>query len=82
MLHYVMYPWVVSVEKLKAAGFTPRRSNEEALRETLEMTREFVRLGRNRVARRRLVQGASAGVGMAGAALAARGLRRRGRRTG
>jgi nucleoside-diphosphate-sugar epimerase len=82
MLHYVMYPWVVATDKLAAAGFRARRSNEQALKETLEATREFVRFGRSRVPRRRLVRGASAGVGVAGAALAARGLRRRGRRTG
>ena len=79
MLHYVMYPWVVDTEKLAEAGFKPRHSNEEALRETLEAIGDSIRLGRNRTPRHRLVRGAAAGVGLAGAALAARGLIRAGR---
>jgi nucleoside-diphosphate-sugar epimerase len=77
MLHYVMYPWVVSGDKLAQAGFTPKHSSEEALREVLVATAGTIRLGRSRVPRRKLVRGAAAGAGLAGAALAARGLRRR-----
>jgi hypothetical protein len=77
MLHYVMYPWIVSTDKLAAAGFRARRTNEEALRETLAAIGDNVRLGRSRVPRQTLVRGAAAGAGLAGAALAARSLRRR-----
>lgn len=77
ILHYVMYPWILSAEKLAAAGFTPGRSSEEALKEVLATTAGTVRLGRNRVPRRKLIRGAAAGAGLAGAAIAARSLRRR-----
>jgi UDP-glucose 4-epimerase len=77
MLHYVMYPWIVSGEKLAEAGFSPKRSGRQALEEVLAATSGTVRLGRNRVPRRKLVRGAAAGAGLAGAALAVRTLRRR-----
>jgi nucleoside-diphosphate-sugar epimerase len=78
MLHYVMYPWVVSVDKLAQAGFKPAHTSREALQEVLAATAGSIRLGRNRVPRRRLVRTAAAGAGLAGAALAARSIRRRG----
>lgn len=81
LLHYVMYPWVVSTQKLSAAGFTARHGSEEALRETLERTSDFVRFGRNRLERRHLMTATAAGVGLAGAALAARRARGAGRRS-
>lgn len=81
MLHYVMYPWIVSIEKLTKAGFEPARTGEEALLETLERTRGVLRLGKRRILRQKLIKGAAAGAGLAGAALAARTLRRSGRRT-
>jgi nucleoside-diphosphate-sugar epimerase len=77
MLHYVMYPWVVSVEKLSAAGFEPRRSSRAALDEVLAATAGSLRVGRARIHTRSLVRGAAAGAGLAGAALAARSIRRR-----
>ena len=77
MLHYTMYPWVVSVDKLAAAGFSAAHSSRRALEETLATTAGSIRLGRNRVPRQRLVRTAAAGAGLAGAALAARSIRRR-----
>ncbi|MDQ3916577.1 MAG: NAD-dependent epimerase/dehydratase family protein [Actinomycetota bacterium] len=78
-LHYAMHPWVVSTEKLAAAGFTCERGNEETLREAVAATGAHVRIGRARVRRGDLVKGAAAGLGVAGAAglaLAVRSRRR------
>ncbi|MFP5351273.1 MAG: NAD-dependent epimerase/dehydratase family protein [Actinomycetota bacterium] len=76
MLHYVMHPWVVSPDKLSAAGFTPRYSNRDAFAAGAEVSKDQVRLGRKRVKRRDLKAGAGA-VGLIGAAVAAITLRRR-----
>jgi hypothetical protein len=32
---YLVHPWVVSTDKLRAAGWAPTRSNEDAIREAL-----------------------------------------------
>src|SRR5439155_252720 len=40
-LHYLMHPWVVDSSKLRAAGWTPRYSNREALLETIESHRNW-----------------------------------------
>ena len=77
ILHYLMHPWEVSITKLAEAGFTAGHTNEQALQEALDSIGDNVRLGRNRVPRKRLVRGAAAGAGVAGVALAARGMRRR-----
>ena len=77
MLHYVMYPWIVSVDKLADAGFKAAHSSRQALEETLAATAGSIRFGRNRVPRQRLVRTAAAGAGIAGAAIAARSIRRR-----
>ena len=77
MLHYVMHPWVVSVDKLAEAGFKAVHSSRQALEETLAATAGSIRLGRNRVPRQRLVRTAAAGAGLATAAIAARSIRRR-----
>ena len=76
-LHYVMHPWVVSTDKLVAAGFRCSRSQVETLRATVEATRHHVRIGRRRVRRGHLLKGAVAGVGLAGAAGAALAFRAR-----
>lgn len=76
-LHYAMHPWVVSTEKLAAAGFVCTRGHAETLRETVAHTRSHVRIGRRRVRRGDLLKGAAAGVGLAGAAGAALVLRGR-----
>ena len=63
MLHYVMYPWVVSVDKLAEAGFKAGAIRAGGPRETLEAIGDSIRLGRNRIPRQRLVRGAAAGAG-------------------
>ena len=77
MLHYVMYPWVMSPARLNAAGFMCSRSSLQALRETATIAREHVRLGRSRVRRSDLRKGATAGLGLVGAAVSLRAARRR-----
>ncbi|HYO61931.1 MAG TPA: NAD-dependent epimerase/dehydratase family protein [Actinomycetota bacterium] len=76
-LHYGMHPWVLSAEKLAAAGFSPARGNEETLRETVEAVRPHVRIGTTRVRRGDIRRGAVAGLGLAGAAGVALALRGR-----
>lgn len=76
-LHYVMHPWVLSTEKLDAAGFTCARGHAETLRETVAAAGSHVRVGRRRRVRRAdLLKGAAAGLGLAGAALALRARRK------
>ena len=78
-LHYVMHPWVVDNSKLKAAGWTPRRGNREALTEALEERRPWVSLGRARVRKDDIAKGAAATLGVVGAiSLARRARRKRG----
>ena len=66
MVHYTTHPWVVSAERLAVAGFTPVRSNQEALGETVESVRGKVRIGRKRYDKASLRRGA-ASVGVAAA---------------
>lgn len=65
MLHYVMHPWVVSVDKLAQAGFICERSNAATLAEAVEHMRGYIRLGKARVRRSDVVRGAAAGAGVA-----------------
>ena len=67
-LHYAMHPWVVSTDKLAAAGFTSERGNAETLTEAVGAAAGHVRIGKARVRRGDLVRGAAAGLGLAGAA--------------
>ena len=76
-LHYAMHPWVVSTDKLAAAGFVCERGHAETLQETVEAARSHVRIGTRRVRRGDLLKGAAAGIGLAGAAGAALALRSR-----
>jgi UDP-glucose 4-epimerase len=76
-LHYAMHPWVVSGDKLAAAGFTCDRAPAETLRATVESARPHVRIGSRRVRRGHLLKGAAAGAGLVGAAGAALVLRGR-----
>ncbi len=76
-LHYVMHPWVVSTEKLTAAGFTCSKSTAETLAETVAAVSGHVRIGRSRVRRGDLLKGAAAGAGVLGAAGVALALRAR-----
>ena len=66
IVHYIAHPWVVTGAKLAAEGFAPRRSNTEALGETVERSRGKVRIGRKRYQRSTLTRGA-AGLGAAAA---------------
>lgn len=63
-LAYVVYPWVVSAGRLRAAGWTAEHDNESCLAEVLEAVR-----GRHAVAGRR-VDRRDAALGAAGAAVA------------
>ncbi|HEX2057533.1 MAG TPA: NAD-dependent epimerase/dehydratase family protein [Actinomycetota bacterium] len=76
-LHYAMHPWVVSVERLTAAGFSCERGHEETLRETVAAARPHLRIGTARIRRGDLFRGAAAGLGLAGAAGVALALRSR-----
>lgn len=65
-LHYLMHPWVVSVDELVATGWSPRYTNREALAELVEDHRPYVTLARGVRLRRRDLY-----VGLVGAAVAA-----------
>ena len=80
MLHYVMHPWVMSVEKLAQAGFTCSKSSRQALEDTVARTGAYVRLGRNRTKKKNVAVGAGAGLGLLGTAAAVRSVRSRGTR--
>jgi UDP-glucose 4-epimerase len=77
MLHYLMYPWVVSTDKLAEVGFEAERSNRETFAEVAARARSHVRFGQRRVRRGDLVRGATAGLGLLGTAAALRVTRRR-----
>ena len=77
MLHYVMHPWVMSVDKLAAAGFKCARSNREALEDTVARTNDYYRLGHNRTKKQNVAVGAAAGLGLVGTVAAVRSARSR-----
>lgn len=74
MTHFVMYPWVMSVDRLVQEGWRPRHTNRDALAELAREHRGYVVLGNTRVRKRRLGIGAgvAAGTVALGAALWAR----------
>jgi UDP-glucose 4-epimerase len=76
MLHYVMHPWVMSVDKLSEAGFTAKRSNRETFATTVERTSTKVRFGRARVDKGQLKLGALAGAGLLAGLVVWRGAKR------
>ena len=76
MLHYVMHPWVMSVDKLAGAGFKAQRSNRETFAATVERTSTKVRFGRTRVDKGQLKLGALAGAGLLAGLLVWRGAKR------
>lgn len=76
MLHYVMHPWVMSGDKLAAAGFRCERSGLEAFLATASTTRGRVRVGKARVERKSLFRGGLAGAGVLGGLLLWKQLRR------
>lgn len=53
-LRYLMYPCVVTADRLQAYGWTPTRSNREILREFVEAHHAHLAIGRLRVRRRGL----------------------------
>ncbi len=77
MLHYAMHSWVMGTDKLRSAGFSCSRSNEETLREQIARSQGFVRLGTNRVPKKTLAAGAALGLGLVGTAAAVRSVRAR-----
>jgi UDP-glucose 4-epimerase len=77
MLHYVMYPWVVSPEKLQSAGFKCVFSTSDALNATVAHTKGLVRVGKARVRTSDLRKGAVAAAGVLGVAVVARVFRAR-----
>ncbi|HWB72805.1 MAG TPA: NAD-dependent epimerase/dehydratase family protein [Egibacteraceae bacterium] len=81
-LRYVMYPWVLSTERLHAQGWAPAWSNREALHEFVATHHEHLSLGRLRVRRRHLYVGAFATAGAALGLLLAGPLRPAVRRRG
>jgi nucleoside-diphosphate-sugar epimerase len=76
-LQYVMHPWVVDNAKLKASGWTPAHTNEDALAQTLEAHKPWVALGRARVRKDDLAKGAAATLGVVGAMAFVRRARKR-----
>lgn len=67
-LHYVTNPWVVSSERLRAAGWRPEHDNATALESMLEEI-----TGRHAVASRRIGRRETATLGAAGATVAVLG---------
>ena len=76
MAHYGMHPWLVDNTKLKATGFEFRHGNREAFEASAEKLREVVRFGSKRLRRSDLRRGGLASLGVVGAALAFRAIRR------
>jgi hypothetical protein len=67
-LHYVTYPWVVSSQRLRAAGWRPSFDNAMALEAVLDEVG-----GRHAVASRRIGRRETATLGAAGATVAVLG---------
>jgi nucleoside-diphosphate-sugar epimerase len=77
-VHYLMHPWVMSVDKLMATGWRPRYSNRDALAHLVEEHADWLSLPGLRVRRSMLRGGvAAAGAGLAAMLLLARVRRRR-----
>lgn len=74
-LHYVMYPWVMSPDRLEAAGFTCEHTSYASLLDTLTLASTRIRLGRSTIQRSDLRKGAIAGVGVLAGVALWRGLR-------
>ena len=76
LVHYLMHPWVMSVDKLVATGWEPQHSNRDALTATVEEHRAWMSVLNVR-ARRTTLRNALIGAGALGASLVLRGLVRR-----
>jgi nucleoside-diphosphate-sugar epimerase len=66
-LHYLMHPWVLTVDKLLATGWRPRHSNRDALATLVAEHADWLRVPGLRL-RRSMLRG---GIAATGAALAA-----------
>ncbi len=66
------HPWVLANDRLRATGWTPQRTNEEALLEAVLEHAPYYALGRFRLRRDRLRIGALVALAAASAALLAR----------
>lgn len=53
-VHYLMHPWVMSVDELRATGWQPRYSNRDALAELVEEHADHLTLGPLRTTRSRV----------------------------
>ena len=60
-LHYLMYPWVLSSDRLHEHGWVATRSNREVAREFAAEHRPYISAGRLRVTRRSLHRTGTAG---------------------
>jgi nucleoside-diphosphate-sugar epimerase len=79
-LHYLMHPWVVANDRLRAQGWAPRHSSASALSDALKTRHAWVSVGRARVRKGDLARGAAATLGAVGAMAVMR--RSRARRRG
>lgn len=76
-LHYVMHPWVLSTEKLTAAGFRAKHTNLEIFTEAVERSAGHVRIGDRRVKRGDITKAVVAGLGIAVALVTLRTAKKR-----
>jgi nucleoside-diphosphate-sugar epimerase len=75
-LHYLMYPWVLSSDRLHEHGWSATYSNRDVLREFAAEHRSFLSAGRLRM-RRRTLRRVAAAAGAGGGYLMVRGIRHR-----
>lgn len=68
-LHYLMHPWVLSVDKLLATGWRPRHSNRDALAALVAEHADWLRVPGVRVRRSMLRGSVAVGGGLLAAAL-------------
>jgi nucleoside-diphosphate-sugar epimerase len=69
-LHYLVHPWVVGSQQLRASGWTPRWTNEDSLREHLLRLGDRAGRGLLGVDRREATRAAAGAAAGAGATLA------------
>lgn len=69
-VHYVMHPWVTSVDRLVATGWRPRHSNRDAAVVLARDLGDRLVLGPVRTSRREVRRAAVVGAGLAGGVLA------------
>ena len=81
-LHYLMDPWVLNSDRLRAQGWVPTRSNREVVREFAAEHRPYISAGRVRVGRRTVHRAAAAAAAGTIYLGASRIRRRRARRAG